>query len=147
MSRLVTVSKAAFVKAYQLLLNGSLIILGLVLSYYLVLELYGIIKDVFHGNDNVHNILEKVLEFFLYFVFISMIRKYFCENYHFPLRFLLYIGITGSIRFIIVNHENTSDNLNLSLSILVLVVSYVLLSPDKMRAHGEGEANEQKSAA
>ncbi|QHT61194.1 phosphate-starvation-inducible protein PsiE [Paenibacillus lycopersici] len=134
--------KTWIVRAFQLLLNASLVILALILCYYLVCELCTIIKEVFLGNNNVHSVLENVLAFFLYFVFISMIVKYFCENDHFPLRYLLYIGITGSIRFIIVNHDNTSDNLYLSLSILVLVISYVLLAPGLLRAGKEGEAND-----
>ncbi|WP_223067974.1 phosphate-starvation-inducible protein PsiE [Paenibacillus caui] len=136
-------SKNWFVKFSQALLNVSLVILGLILSYCLVRELYFIIRGVILGN-NVHSVLENVLVFFLYFVFISMIVKYFCENYHFPLRYLIYVGITGSIRFILVNHENALDNFIFSLAILALVISYILLTPGLKRTHEERESNDQK---
>lgn len=95
--------ETSIVHFYQRMLNTSLIILGLVLSFYLVRELYFFVTAAILGNTNVHDILEEVLAFFLYFVFVSMIVKYFKEEYHFPLRYLIYIGITGTIRFIIVN--------------------------------------------
>lgn len=111
---------------YQTLLNSSLIILGFVLIFFLFREIYNIVNDALIGNNNVHDILGKVLVFFLYFGFISMIVKYFEENYHFPLRYLLYIGITATIRFIIVNNESPIQNLWLSLVVFVLMISYFL---------------------
>ncbi len=117
------------IKFCQTLLNASLMILSLILSYLLCGELYYITRDVISENENVHNILGKVLVFFLYFGFISMIVKYFSENYHFPLRYLLYIGITATIRFIIVNNGNSKQTFWLSLVVLVLMISYVLSTP------------------
>lgn len=111
---------------YQTLLNSSLIILSFVLIFFLFREIYNIVNDALIGNSNVHDILGKVLVFFLYFGFISMIVKYFEENYHFPLRYLLYIGITATIRFIIVNNEHPIQNLWLSLVVFVLMISYFL---------------------
>lgn len=117
------------IKFYQFVLNAALIILSLILGYFLFRELYYILNDALSGNTNVHEILEKVLVFFLYFGFISMIIRYFIENYHFPLRYLLYIGITSTIRFIITNNGNSLQNLWLSLVILVLMISYIMLTP------------------
>lgn len=57
-------NELTIVRFYQLMLNTSLIILGLVLSFYLVRELYAIVLDALQGNNNVHDILEKVLAFF-----------------------------------------------------------------------------------
>jgi protein PsiE len=133
-------NEGSIVRFYQLMLNISLIILGLVLSYYLVRELYYIVTDALFGNTNVHDILEKVLAFFLYFVFVSMIVKYFHEEYHFPLRYLIYIGITGTVRFIIVNRDDAMNNLILSLVILILVTSYIMLTP---RQNKMGEQKEK----
>ncbi|EJL41240.1 MULTISPECIES: phosphate-starvation-inducible protein PsiE [Brevibacillus] len=132
-------NELTIVRFYQLMLNTSLIILGLVLSFYLVRELYAIVLDALQGNNNVHDILEKVLAFFLYFVFVSMIVKYFHEAYHFPLRYLIYIGITGTVRFIIVNRDDAMNNLILSLVIFILVISYIMLAP---RQNKVGELKE-----
>ncbi|HBZ83464.1 MULTISPECIES: phosphate-starvation-inducible protein PsiE [Brevibacillus] len=132
-------NEASIVRFYQMMLNASLIILGLVLSFYLLRELYAIVVDAVQGNTNVHDILEKVLAFFLYFVFVSMIVKYFHEAYHFPLRYLVYIGITGTVRFIIVNRDDAMNNLILSLVIFILVISYIMLAPRQNKA---GEAKE-----
>ncbi|MBN8204056.1 phosphate-starvation-inducible protein PsiE [Bacillus sp. NTK034] len=114
------------IKFYQIMLNSSLSILSCALIFFLFRELYHIVNDAFIGNYNVHDILGKVLVFFLYFGFISMIVEYFKENYHFPLRNLLYIGITATIRFIIVNNDHPIQNLWLSLVVLVLMISYFL---------------------
>ncbi|MGG1678621.1 phosphate-starvation-inducible protein PsiE [Neobacillus sp. NRS-1170] len=111
---------------YQTMLNSSLSILCFVLIFLLFRELYKIVNDALIGNNNVHDILGKVLVFFLYFGFISMIVKYFKENYHFPIRYLLYIGITATIRFIIVNNGNPIQNLWLSFVVFVLMISYFL---------------------
>ena len=128
-----------FVKMYQLLLNASLILLGLILSYFLYRELYFLVTDALHGTVNEHEILGKVLVFFLYFGFISIIVKYFTENYHFPLRYLLYIGITATIRFIVVNRDYALETFFLSLVILVLMISYVMLNPRQSRIDAEKE--------
>lgn len=127
------------IRWFQILLNASLVTLGLILSYFLFRELFYIVNEGFFGRDNVHDVLEKVLIFFLYFGFVSMIVKYFKENYHFPLRYLLYIGITATIRFIIVNRDNPLENLLLSLVILVLMVSYLMLTPRQTRIDAERE--------
>lgn len=135
-------NEASIVRFFQLMLNISLIILGLVLSFFLERELYGIVIVTFLGNSNVHDILEKVLAFFLYFVFVSMIVKYFKEQYHFPLRYLIYIGITGTVRFIIVNRDDAMNSLILSLVILILVISYLLLAPHQNKAGERKEISE-----
>jgi protein PsiE len=69
-----------------------------------------------------------------------MIVKYFNEEYHFPLRYLIYIGITGTLRFIIVNRDNAMNNLILSIVILILVISYIMLAPRKYKV---GELKEK----
>ncbi|MEH7522753.1 phosphate-starvation-inducible PsiE family protein, partial [Bacillus sp. JJ1503] len=71
--------------------------------------------------------LANILIFFLYFEFISMIVKYFKENYHFPLRYFIYIGITAMLRLIIVDHENPLHTLIYSLVILVLIIGYYMM--------------------
>ncbi|MDN4072469.1 phosphate-starvation-inducible protein PsiE [Fictibacillus terranigra] len=116
-------------KGLQKLLNLSLVLLGGILVFFLFRELIYLLIDACTGNHNVHDILGKVLVFFLYFAFISMIVTYFSESHHFPLSYLLYIGITASVRYIIVNNGNPSANFWLSIVILLLAFSYILLTP------------------
>jgi protein PsiE len=73
--------------------------------------------------------LVQVVNFFLYFAFISTILVYFKEQYHFPLRYLLYVGITATLRFIIINRDNAMQNVLLSIVILLLICGYLLVNP------------------
>ena len=72
--------------------------------------------------------LANILIFFLYFEFITMIVKYFKENYHFPMRYFIYIGITAMVRLIIVDHNQALDTLLYSLVILVLIIGYFIMN-------------------
>ncbi|MEC0141989.1 phosphate-starvation-inducible protein PsiE [Paenibacillus alginolyticus] len=112
--------------AFQYILNGSLIVLGIILTFLMIRELWIILLSTIQTTLDIHIVLQEILAFFLYFAFVSMIVKYFRENYHFPIRYLLYIGITGTIRFIIVNRDNPTENLILSFVILVLMIAYSL---------------------
>ncbi|PJN90344.1 phosphate-starvation-inducible protein PsiE [Bacillus sp. mrc49] len=125
----------SLIKLYQIVLNIALIILSFILTYFLFRELYYILSDILLENGDVHETFSKILVFFLYFGFISMILTYFKESHHFPLRYLLYIGITATIRFIIVNNGNSFQNLWLSIVILMLTISYILLpSPEGQKS-------------
>lgn len=116
-----------FAKVIQYIQNTALILIALVLSYFLFREIYYILQDALAGNTNVHDILEKVLAFFLYFAFIATVVKYFTEGYHFPIRYLLYIGVTATIRFIIVNRVDYMQNLVLSVVVLLLLAGYMMI--------------------
>ena len=70
-----------------------------------------------------------------YFEFIALIVKYFKNNFHFPLNFFLYIGITAIVRLLIIDHESSYDNLIWSVAIFVLVCSLVLV--EKFIGHNE----------
>ncbi len=123
------------IKMYQMMLNTSLIFLSFIITYFLFRELYYILNDALLSNKNVHEIFSKILIFFLYFGFISIIVRYFEEDHHFPLRYLLYIGITATIRFIIVNNKEPIQIFWLSLVIFVLIISYLLLPPAEAKNH------------
>jgi protein PsiE len=118
--------KESVTNIFQWILNLSLIVLGLILSIFMVREIWIITQYAFEPLLDIHNILQDVLMFFLFFAFLSTIVTYFKENYHFPIRYLLYIGITATLRFIIVNRDNPIENLTLSIVILVLMISYSL---------------------
>lgn len=113
----------------QKFLNACLIFLSVILSILLVKEIIKFIYLlIFEGEPNYNLFLANILIFFLYFEFITMIVKYFKENYHFPLRYFLYIGITAMIRLIIVEHEHPTDTLIFSLVIFILIISYFIIN-------------------
>jgi protein PsiE len=114
------------IKSFQWFLNISLILLGMILAVMMIREIFIIFSYSLQPTLDVHNILQDVLMFFLFFAFLSTVVKYFKEDYHFPIRYLLYIGITATLRFIIVNRDNPYENLLLSIVILVLMISYTL---------------------
>ena len=80
-------------------------------------------------------LIEEIITFFLYFEFIALIIKYFKNNFHFPLDFFLYIGITAIVRLLIIDHESALNMLLWSISILVLVCCLVLV--EKFIGHNE----------
>ncbi|MGE5704488.1 MAG: phosphate-starvation-inducible protein PsiE [Clostridia bacterium] len=114
--------------ALQFVLNIALILLGIMLSILLAKELLHFCMVILFENASFHYFLESILVFFLYFEFISMIVKYFRDNYHFPLRYFLYIGITAMIRIIIVDHNNPLNTLINSGVILTLIISYYIIN-------------------
>jgi len=120
--------KLSIPSALQLILNTSLVLLGLILSFLLAKELYHFAYMMIVKEKDFHYFLEEILVFFLYFEFISMIVKYFRENYHFPLRYFLYIGITAMVRLIIVDHYNAMNTLMYAGVILVLIISYYIIN-------------------
>lgn len=116
-------------RTLQFILNLALISLAIILCVLLGREIIHLVKIAFFDSGaNAQELLEGVLVFFLYFEFIAMIVKYFQEDYHFPLRYFMYIGITAMLRLIVVDHEDASQTLLFTISILVLVISYVLIN-------------------
>ncbi|KOP82904.1 phosphate-starvation-inducible protein PsiE [Cytobacillus solani] len=112
----------------QIILNVSLVLLAGILSVLLVKELLVFFQMLLNNDSNDYKLfLANILIFFLYFEFISMIVKYFKENYHFPLRYFIYIGITAMIRLIIVDHDHPLNTLLYSIVILVLIFGYYIM--------------------
>lgn len=112
----------------QIVLNTSLVILAFILTILLSKELIIFFGLLFENDSNDYKLfLANILIFFLYFEFISMIVKYFKENYHFPLRYFIYIGITAMLRLIIVDHENPIHTFLYSLVIVILIIGYYIM--------------------
>ena len=113
--------------------NIALVGVGIALCIALINTL---ISLVYVTWANIHSLLiEELITFFLYFEFIALIVKYFKNNFHFPLNFFLYIGITAIVSLLIINHESSFDNLIWSVAIFVLVCSLVLV--EKFIGHNE----------
>lgn len=114
----------------QYALNTALVLLAIALCILLGKEIFYIISVsiLTPGTMIPEEFLERILMFFLYFEFIALIVKYFQEEYHFPIRYFLYIGITAMIRLIIVKHDNALYTLLLSLAVLMLIISFYIMN-------------------
>jgi len=117
----------------QGILNTALVVLAIVLSVLLFSEAITFTKTVFWDNKAVtYWLVETIIVFFLYFEFIALIVKYFTSNYHFPLRYIIYIGITALVRLIIVSHDKPFETLLYAGSILILVVTLYIANLRKL---------------
>jgi len=116
-------------KLLQVILNIGITVLALALCVMLFMEMVDFVKFIMSGEKQDYKyFLSNILVFFLYFEFITMIVKYFKEDYHFPLRYFMYIGITAMLRLIIVEHESAMDTLIFALVILILIISYYIIN-------------------
>ncbi|AUI66819.1 MULTISPECIES: phosphate-starvation-inducible protein PsiE [Glaesserella] len=118
-------------EGFQWILNISLLAIGLILAYSLFYEAYTLV-DLFVSHSDKFQIVEKIVIFFLYFEFLALIVQYFKYNYHFPLRYFLYIGITAMVRLIIVDHSNAMHTLLFALAILVMVIALYVVHTESL---------------
>ncbi|PAF34976.1 phosphate-starvation-inducible protein PsiE [Terribacillus saccharophilus] len=132
-------TKATIATVLQYVLNVALILLAIAITILLVKELIDIITNSLfnEGNTSRLEFLNNILVFFLYFEFIAMIVKYFQEDYHFPIRYFLYIGITALIRLIVVYHESALNTLFFCGAILMLVICYFIMNRANDRSKKE----------
>lgn len=115
---------------FQWILNFTLFSIGIVLTVAVLNTAFYIvtlIPGLFTTDVAYTTFLEEIINFFLFFEFLSLVVKYFKNNFHFPLRYFIYIGITAIIRLIIVSHESSMDLFLWSSAILALVISLVLV--------------------
>ncbi|WP_456155752.1 phosphate-starvation-inducible protein PsiE [Veillonella sp.] len=117
-------------RALLIVKNIALLGVGIALCIALInslVDLSVIAWATIHDDSNYSLFIEELITFFLYFEFIALIVKYFKNNFHFPLDFFLYIGITAIVRLLIISHESAMDMLIWAISIFVLVCSLVLV--------------------
>lgn len=119
-------------EGFQWILNLSLLTAGLILAYALFEEASSLVELLLSHSEK-FQIVEKIVIFFLYFEFLALIVQYFKYNYHFPLRYFLYIGITAMIRLIIVDHSNAVHTLLFAAAILVMVVALYVVHSERLR--------------
>ena len=115
---------------FQWVLNFTLFSIGIVLTVAVLNTAFYIvtlIPGLFTTDVAYTTFLEEIINFFLFFEFLSLVVKYFKNNFHFPLRYFIYIGITAIIRLIILSHESSLDLFLWSAAILALVISLVLV--------------------
>lgn len=116
---------------FQWILNLSLLVAGGILAYALFAEA-GSLIELLVSHSEKFQIVEKIVIFFLYFEFLALIVQYFKYNYHFPLRYFLYIGITAMVRLIIVDHSNAMHTLLFALAILVMIIALYLVHTERL---------------
>jgi protein PsiE len=119
----------AVTKFTKTIKNITLIALLLLLSLLMFKQIYSIGVLAIYNPNEVHLILEQLLNFFLYLAFFSMIVVHFKNGEYFQLRYLVYVGITVTLRYIIVNRSDAMQNLLLSIVIVLLIIGYLLLTP------------------
>ncbi|MGE6589728.1 phosphate-starvation-inducible protein PsiE [Bacillus mycoides] len=118
----------------QYIINVALICLGIVLSVFLMKEVIQFIQELkLNSEESSYYLIDSIVVFFLYFEFIVMIIKYFQMNFHFPLRYFIYIGITAVVRLIIIDHDNPMDSLIYACTILVLISALFIANSKIMR--------------
>ncbi|MFC5602464.1 phosphate-starvation-inducible protein PsiE [Sporosarcina koreensis] len=118
-----------FPTSVQVFLNIMLVVLAIILSVVLIKELFVFAQLLIVGDHtDYQTYLANILIFFLYFEFIAMIVKYFKENYHFPLRYFIYIGITAMVRLVIVDHSHPLHTLIYTFVILLLIIGYFIIN-------------------
>ncbi|MFE9077624.1 phosphate-starvation-inducible protein PsiE [Bacillus mobilis] len=118
----------------QYILNVALICLGIVLSVFLMKEVIQFIQELkLSGKESSYHLVDSIVVFFLYFEFIVMIIKYFQMNFHFPLRYFIYVGITAIVRLIIIDHDSPVDSLLYACAILVLISALFTANSKIMR--------------
>ncbi|KZE07526.1 phosphate-starvation-inducible protein PsiE [Bacillus mycoides] len=118
----------------QYIINVALICLGIVLSVFLMKEVIQFIQELkLNSEESSYHLIDSIVVFFLYFEFIVMIIKYFQMNFHFPLRYFIYVGITAIIRLIIIDHDSPMDSLIYACAILVLISALFIANSKIMR--------------
>ncbi|MFK4292676.1 protein PsiE [Bacillus sp. RC240] len=118
----------------QYIINVALICLGIVLSVFLMKEVIQFIQELkLNSEESSYHLIDSIVVFFLYFEFIVMIIKYFQMNFHFPLHYFIYIGITAIVRLIIIDHDSPMDSLIYACAILVLISALVIANSKIMR--------------
>ncbi|MEJ3732680.1 phosphate-starvation-inducible protein PsiE [Bacillus velezensis] len=116
----------------QALLNVCLFFLAIALSGLLISETWYIVQFVynslFNKVDSYYEMLGELLIFFMYFEFIALIIKYFKSDFHFPLRYFIYIGITAVIRLIIIDHDQAISTFWWAMAILAMICAFFIVN-------------------
>lgn len=119
----------------QAFLNVCLFFLALALSTLLISETWYIVqfvyKSLFNKVDSYYEMLGELLIFFMYFEFIALIIKYFKSDFHFPLRYFIYIGITAVIRLIIIDHDQAISTFWWAMAILAMICAFFIANRRK----------------
>lgn len=118
------INRLSIAKILRLAINILWISLALVSLWISGNEVLHLINMLITKEYNVNEILHEIVTIFIYIEIIAMIIKYFEENYHFPLRYIIYIAITALARHIIGDFEHAY---NYTIAILLLAITYAII--------------------
>ncbi|PWI79155.1 phosphate-starvation-inducible protein PsiE [Enterobacter sp. CGMCC 5087] len=126
---------AVISRCLQLILNAALLLPGLILVAFLAKETLhpGEVRFEPAADNSKYSLMAGLMVYSLYFKFIALIVKYFLAGYHFPLRYIIYIGITVIVRLIIVEHPSSRDVLVYAGAILVMVMTLWLCNSPRLK--------------
>ena len=117
---------ANFSHILRLCTIGALSILGILLTMY---ETFSLIPLMQAGNTDhvIFKILDRVIVFFLFFSFMTMIIAALKHHGRIAVDFLLSLGIMALIRGLIAAHGQPYEILTNSIAILLLIIGMVVL--------------------
>lgn len=81
----------------------------------------------FFSTYNYRDFLESIFLSFLFLELIAAIKIYFQENFHFPIRFFVYLWITDLVRHLIISIESVEKVAVYTLCIIWLLFWLVIL--------------------
>lgn len=107
----------------------ALMLVGLVILFLLFREVYNMIILSLHSGEpeGYYRVLESILSFFIFFEFLTLIITSLKRRGNVSLIFLLSLGITALIRFLIIYHEQIEGVILVSVAILLLIIGIILL--------------------
>ncbi|MCT4737199.1 phosphate-starvation-inducible protein PsiE [Raoultella ornithinolytica] len=126
---------AGIARCPQLMLNAALLLLGLILVVFLGKETWHLARVLLQPvmDNSKYSLVVGLMVYFLYFEFIALIAKYFQVGYHFPLRYIIYIGIPAIVRLILVEHPSSQDVLVWAGATLVMVMMLWLCNSPRIK--------------
>lgn len=83
--------------------------------------------SVFQEGPAHREMLEKIFRILLYVELVAAIKIYFQKQYHFPIRFFIYIGITDMMRETVIAFHDPERVMWYSISTLILVGALFVL--------------------
>lgn len=84
-----------------------------------------------HDRIEHYNILGEVFFIFLYIEVVIAIKKYFDDQYHFPLRFFFYVAITDVVRHIIAVEKDPFQIFGYCIALVGLIFALFLMDLKK----------------
>ncbi|MBB1079232.1 phosphate-starvation-inducible protein PsiE [Limosilactobacillus sp. STM2_1] len=119
-----------FSRFLQLLTIIAMALLGICLSVVLFVELFNLSTQLLTVNlaNDYFKILDNVIVFFLFFEFVAMIISALKHNGHISVNFLMSLGVTALLRWLIATHGDPIEIVLYALAILLLIVGMVILN-------------------
>lgn len=113
----------------------SSLILAILLVFILASKIYLLVL-LFSINlaQSSYFLLAAIFSYFLYFAIISLFIKYFQSDYHFSLRYFIYIGTIFVVSLIIIIHKSAADTIIYDgVLLLLLLALYFANAENKVR--------------